>query len=309
MKKLILLILVIEIGGLILFSNVNAQEGKGIGISPLIFELAANPGDVLENQLKVYNPSNSTIGIKMEIEDFKASGELGHVALEPAETETYSIARWITSEPKEFVLGPAEQKFVKFTISVPQNAEPGGHYGSILAGTTAVVGGEFMGAAVAGRVGALVLLTVSGEMKEELAIKEFSIPYYSEKGPINFIIRFENKGTVHVKPVGFVTITNFFGKKVVDLELPQRNVIPNSIRRIETTWNQKWLWGGKYTATLNGSYGASNIPLTPVVITFWAFPWKVGLGILVFIILLILSRKRWVAALKVLIKGEKVIPQ
>jgi len=112
-----------------------------------------------------------------------------------------------------------------------------------------------------------------------------------------------------VKPIGFVTITNFWGKKVADIEFPQQNVIPNSIRRIETIWNQKWLWGGKYTATLSGSYGISNIPLAPTVITFWAFPWKAGLGILVVMILLILSRRRWLAALKILVKGEKALRQ
>ena len=307
MKKLGFLVLVFGIGifGLFLIGQVNAQGGRGVGISPLTFELTANSGDVIVNQLKVYNPSDSTIGIKMEVEDFTVAGEMGQVKIEPAETETYSIARWVKMEPEEFSLNPGEQKYVTFTISVPENAEPGGHYGSILAGTTAIVGGEFVGAAVAGRVGALVLISVSGEIKEDLMVKEFSNSGYSEYGPINFTIRFENKGTVHTKPKGFITIVNLFGKKVTDIEILQQNVLPDSVRKIETSWNKKWLWGGKYTATLSGSYGVDNTPFSPAVITFWAFPWKAGVGILIVIILLILSRRRWLAAFRVLIKGEK----
>jgi len=307
-NKIRFTLLIIGVGIIVLgaVSLVGAQGERGVGISPLTFELTANPGDVLTNQVKVYNPSDAVIGLKMEIEDFTVAGEIGHVKLEPAETETYSIARWITFEPEEFSLQPGEQKFVNFTISLPENAEPGGHYGAILAGTTAVVGGEFAGAAVAGRVGSLVLLSIAGEVKEEVIVKDFSCPNYSEYGPILFTIRFENKGTIHVKPRGFVTITNWLGKKVADVEFPQNNVLPNSIRKIETSWNQKWFWAGKYTATLVGSYGTANTPLTPTVITLWAFPWKAGLGILIVFILLILSRRRWIAAFRILIQGERV---
>jgi len=309
MKESRILILIIGIGifGLFLSNQVNAQGGRGVGISPLTFELTANPGDVIVNQLKVYNPSDSNIGIKMEVEDFTVTGEIGHVKIEPAETETYSIARWVTMNPEEFSLGPGEQKYVTFTIDVPEDAEPGGHYGSILAGTTAVVGEEFLGAAVAGRVGALVFFSVSGEIKENLVVREFYDTGYSEYGPIDFTMRFENTGTIHVKPKGYITIANWLGRKVVDIEIPQLNVLPDSIRKIETSWNQKWLWGGKYTATLSGGYGISNIPFSPVVITFWAFPWKAGIGILLVIIYFVLSRKRWITAFKILIRGEKAI--
>lgn len=310
MAKWKFLILLVGTGGLVsgLISQVNAQvEGRGIGITPLTFELTANPGDVLINQLKVYNPSSGIVGVGMEIEDFAVMGEAGHVRVEPAETETYSIARWVTFEPESFVLQPGEHRFVNFTISLPEGAEPGGHYGAILAGTTGVVGEEFIGAAVAGRVGALVLLTVSGEAIEDLTVKDFSCPNYSEYGPIAFSIRFENKGTVHVRPRGFVTITNWLDKKVADVEFPQNNVLPDSIRKIETSWEKKWLWVGKYTATLNGSYGTANTPFVPAVITFWTFPWKAGVGILLIIILLILGRRRWIAAFRILIKGEKAV--
>lgn len=309
MKKLSFPILVIGvlIFGLFFYVQINAQGEKGVGISPLTFEITANPGEVFTNQVKVYNPSDSTIGVKMEIEDFTVTGEIGHVITEPAETETYSIARWITFDPAEFALQPGEQKFVNFTISVPKNAEPGGHYGAVLAGTTAVIGGEFVGTAVATRVGSLVLLSVSGPVKEDLRVKEFLTPHYSEYGPIKFTIRFENKGTIHVKPKSIITITNWLGKKIADVEVPQNNVLPNSVRRVETVFNKKWFWAGKYTATLTGNYGISNNSLIPDVITFWAFPWKIGLGILIIIIFFILTRRRWIAALRVLIMGERKI--
>jgi len=284
---------VILIGALLIVSLffgifVIAQESttRGLAISPLTFELSANPGDSLENKIKVSNPSESTISIKMEVEDFTATGEMGYVVVEETENETYSLKKWVRTTPEEFTLKPGEQKFVTFIIDVPENAEPGGKYGSVLAAITGVVGPEGSGVAVAQKVGALVLLSVSGEIKEEIKVKEFFAPCFSEYGPIPFTLRFENTGTVHGRPRGLVSVTNIFGKQVANIEFPQKNVLPGAIRKVETSWNQNWLWGIKYQATLVGSYGASNIPLSAVV-NFWVFPWKIGLGILLVLILVV----------------------
>lgn len=310
MKGIKFLVLIIGIGlvGFVLTTQVNAQETTGISISPVTFELTANPGDVLTNNLKVYNPTDSIIGMKMEVEDFTVVGEMGEVRIKPAETETYSLARWITAEPDEFILEPKEQKFVSFTINIPENAEPGGHYGSILATTKRIISEEISGPSIAQKVGALVLLTVSGETKEELIVKDFSCSSFSEYGPIKFSIRFENTGTVHVRPKGFVTITDWQGKKAADVVFPQNNVIPGAIRKIETSWDKKWL-AGRYTATLIGNYGTANIPINPTVVTFWVIPWKISLAVLLALIIIIIffykTRRRWGAAVRILVKGEK----
>ena len=299
---------ILVIGGLILAPNVSAQFS--LGIAPLTFEITANPGDIVENYLKVYNPSPDTsVQIEMVIEDIAPTGEAGHVIVEPAETETYSLARWIETEPKEFSLAPREEKFVKFTINIPENAEPGGHYGTVIAGAKLVAGPRATGAAILPRVGSLVLLTVPGVMREELIVKEFIAPNYSEFGPIPFTIRFENTGTVHVKPTGYITVTNWLGQKVANIEFPSHNVLPRAVRKFEASLPQKWLFAGRYTATLTGNYGLSNVSLTPTVITFWVFPWKFGLGIFLvllgIIIFFLKTGKRWKMAMKVLVKGER----
>jgi len=305
MKGIKFLLIIFGIVGGLMF----AEVVMGITISPLNFELTANPGDVLSNKLKVYNSSSNIIVIKMEAEDFRAVGETGQVVVTPEEEMVYSLKRWIKIEPAEFTLEPREQKFINFIIEVPENAEPGGKYGSVLATVGGVIGGEgFTGSAIAQKVGALVLLIVAGEVEESLTVKEFTAPGFLEYGPVPFTIRFENKGTVHVKPRGFVTITNWWDKKVADVEFPQLNVIPGAIRKIETQWEDKWLFG-KYTATLVGSYGATNAPFSPPILTFWVFPWRIALVIFLISAFVIFffykTRKRWWAAIKILAKGEK----
>jgi len=304
MKTKSLTFLVLLIGG-IFFSQAVFAAAASLGISPVTFELTGRPGETIENYLKVFNPSGDIIGVKMQIEDIAPTGEEGFVTVEPPDTETYSLARWIITDPEEFELAPGEQKQVKVTLTIPQNAEPGGHYGTVLAATRAVMGSGTTGTAIVQRVGALILLIVPGEMKEILVVKDFSAPIFSEYGPINFSIKFENTGTVHLKPKGLITISNLLGRKSAEIPFPEKNVLPKGIRKLDVSWDKKLLWPGRYTAVITGNYGLDNAQISSQVITFWVLPWKLCLAALLILILLFLIRKRFVAAFKILIRGEK----
>jgi len=309
MKKVIIGFVVFALFSL---ANVgHAQEGKsGVTVSPLTFELTANPGDAINNKVKIYNPTEKIISIRVEAEDFVAVGEEGKVVttLEEDEDSTYSIRKWITLIPDEFTLEPGQEKIVDFIIEVPKDAEPGGKYGTILAGISGSISTEgITGAAISTKTGSLILLMVSGDYKEELEVNDFTAPSFLEYGPVPFEIKFQNTGSVHVRPRGFVVVTDIFGKKVAEFEFSQKNVIPGAIRRNEAIWDTKYLFG-KYTAVVVGNYGTGRIPFESRVITFSVFPWKIMLGVvvvlLIFILFVMKTKKRWGPALKILFKGE-----
>jgi len=262
-NKILLLTIFATIGTIFSFQT-NAQT-EGITISPLTFELVANPGYKLTNTVKLYNPSDNIISIKMSAEDFRATGESGQVIVEPQEDLTYSLKRWVKIEPTEFTLKSKEEKFVSFTISVPNNAEPGGKYGSILASTTGMIQKEAIGAAIAQKVGALLLLTVSGETKESLILKEFSLSESPES--VSFKVRLENNGTVHLRPKGLIVIENCQGKKIEDLEVPATNILPGAIRETDLSWNIK-SEDNCYNAYLAGTYGSGNESFSSEKINF-----------------------------------------
>jgi hypothetical protein len=126
-----------------------------------------------------------------------------------------------------------------------------------------------------------------------------TMPYatrrWFEYGPIDFLVRLRNTGSVHEKPVGTITVTNAFGKSVGSLNLNPNsgNVLPDSIRRFERTLNTKQLFGA-YTATLTLTYGSGQ-KLTAHT-SFWVVPWKlivlvlIGLVAVFFILRLVIRR-------------------
>lgn len=285
-----------------------APGGKGLTIIPPKFELFANPGDTVTEKIRVRNESDAPVTYAIVTEDFASSGEEGGVTLEePGSESGYSLATWLEPDRQDLILQPLEEATLTFNINVPRDAEPGGHYASLLfsSGGTDVPGA----ANVTQRIGSLVLLRVSGNVDENATIETFEAPSYSQSGPISLTLRVLNQGNVHIRPKGTIVITDLFGRKVEELPLNGANVLPGAVRKMTTEWNKDNLLG-RYTATLVATYGQQNLPLTAATkFTVMSPTAAVLLGIaliaaIIFIISLISGRGRLKKAFKALTSGD-----
>jgi len=296
--------------GAVVLALALTNNAEAVTISPLNFELNSNPGDTISNIIRVYNDVDSEITVNMEVQNFVAAGEQGQVLIKGAEdSDTYSLAKWVTLAPQTFTLAPRSSQMVEFTVRVPSDGEPGGHYASILASVSGSATGGGVG--VSQKVGALLLLSVAGEVYENLNLVDFNADSdFTEYGPEKLVARFRNDGTVHLKPRGFVLVKNVFGGEVAKLDLPQLNVLPQSARAVDIPLKDVNAKFGRYEATLAAIYGATNEPLSAVTI-YWVIPYKLlavyGAVILVLLILAYRGRRRLRMALRVLFKGEQKV--
>lgn len=309
MNKPLSLLASLPLAAVLIFSSVTpivAQNaGTRVSISPVTFNLTANPGDTLKEVIKVRNDNSSTQTVTISTENFVAVGEEGQVGLTEEET-TYSLASWINFDKTSYSLKSGEEIQVPFNIRVPFNAEPGGHYASVYAQVSAVSPGESSGSSIGQKIGSLLLLRVAGDVKETASIASFNVSKQVEGKPITFNIRAKNEGSVHIRPQGFVAVTDIFGKKVVDVKVNEQNVFPGAIRHMQAEW-KKPPFIGRYTANLLLYYGQNNQQLTAST-TFWIIPWKAlaiwGGAALVVLILLFAGRKRIGKSLKALVSGK-----
>lgn len=333
--------LLLTVASLLVLSNakthaVAAPSGaNGIAISPPSYELTGNPGDKIENVIKVTSASSTPIIYEALVEDFRVEGQEGQVTVSADDNNPNAFSKWFKIEPTTFALEPKQTAIIKFTITVPKNAEPGGHFASVLFQAKQIESSSSTGAQVLQRIGSLVLMNISGATTESGKVENFStktfegswenvvnedtkVITYSPRneitdkekpksafssGPIAFDLVLKNEGNVHYSPKGTVTIYNIFGQKVDELQIEPKNVFPGGgERRITVVWPKKNLWGLRYTAKVVALYGTKNQTLTSET-SFWAFPTTVGIGIIVGIILIILLRKRIIKAVKVIAKG------
>jgi hypothetical protein len=300
MKKLVtagLSILALLIGSFApaMFASAQANtNGQALEIAPPVVNLTADPGQTIKTQISLRDVSKGKLVVKGQVNDFVASGEDGtpKILLEDNDSNPYSLKKWISPLP-ELLLNPKQIENLPVTIKVPMNASPGGYYGVIrFTATPPELDGN--GVSLSASLGALVLLKVNGNVKENLSIEEFSMNSPGKSGslfestPLQFVERIKNTGNMHEQPTGQITITDMFGKKVatVNINLPPRNILPQSIRKFEQSLDSSVLGDkklfGKYTAELRVTYGANNQVVTSSK-TFWVIPYTL-IGIIILLV-------------------------
>jgi hypothetical protein len=260
----------------------------GIQISPVTYEFNINPGETITGKMLITNRNNETMDYALEVELFKNSSEDGVPSFEAVKPETgvTDLTSWVSfPEGTTGSIDVNKDKEVNFTITVPGDAEPGGHYGAIFAKQTKpiITGSNAVG--VVARVGALVLVSIPGEVSNDAQIIEFNAPKIVWKGPVDFSMRVKNNGSVHYNSSGKANIKNIIGK-AFDIDLGTHIVLPKNIRAYSANWGNKYPFG-YYKVTPTTTDGEGNIVSgTPVII--WAIPLIIVIPSLIGLILLIL---------------------
>lgn len=274
----------------------NAQNtnstGQGFQISPVLVELNSDPGQTHVINIKLKNVTANTLVSKSQVNNFGSKGENGdpEIFLSDNDKSTYALKNWVQKIPN-YTFATQESRTIPVKISVPTSAEPGGHYGVIrFSGVAPELADDQSAVALSASIGTLVLVRVSGDVKEVAKIEDYYAAQngkksgFFETGPITFVERISNTGNVHIKPMGSIVVKDMFGKTTASLKVndPPKNVLPESIRRFEQELNNKWLFG-RYSAQLDLNYGTTGQVLKSTLV-FWVIPWKLILAILLLII-------------------------
>jgi hypothetical protein len=270
----------------------NAEGGQALEVAPPIINLTADPGQTINTQIIVRNISNGELSIVNEINDFIAADENGapKVIIDEEIDNPYSLKAWI--EPiKELKLASKKTEKLNVTIRVPKNASPGGYYGAVrFSGIPSSLEGT--GVSLSASIGSLLMIRVSGDTKQEMAVEEF---YTSHKGynssvfegkPIDFSVRLKNNGNVFEKPRGQILIYDMFNNLIaaVNVNLSSSNVLPDSVRKFDQTLDSATLGTrmlfGQYTAKLKMTYGADYKQTVETELTFWVIPYTLILTVI-----------------------------
>lgn len=305
MKK-IFLITIFFLAGFLL-----SQSAQATTISPLIVEIDLDPGQVDQTIMKIFNETDQDLYLNGSIETFQPKGEGGEAEILPADVANESIS-WLKLPLNSIALNPGEAIQVPLIIDIPSNAGVGGYYFAIMWETVAGPKLENNQVGISSRVGTLILLKINGEVQEELKISSFNLKnkgkFYNSL-PIVFLSHLKNSGNIHLKPQGHITIKNIFGQvsEVLPFNNQNGNILPQSIRRFETTWpnnlssdKHNFLSGlkfefknfifGKFTAQLQLDYGSQPQRNYSEEIGFWIIPWRISLSLLVVVILFLVIR-------------------
>ncbi len=291
-KSMLLTVLLIMVLSLTLLPVMPVEAARGIKIVPSLVDDLVEPGEVLKKSIRVTNIAETPATMYAMVMDFKPTGEEGKARLiAPNSEEGAFIASWINITQEPITFEPGEERTIPYTIAVPENAGPGGHYGAISLGTKAPKarpGDAEKGAAVSisQQAVSLVLLQVAGEVSEKAMVREFTTDknFYSTPFETKFTTRIENMGNTHIRPRGMIEIKDMFGKPVTSIPVNDKeaNILPESLRKFESVWRGERGFG-RYEASLALSYGTpvnlggEGKKTLSIKTYFWIFPMKIML--------------------------------
>lgn len=271
-----------------------AQE-TGISITPAVIEETLDPGTEKKYTVSIHNLNASDQTYYLFTRNISGVRDGGVPVFAPnnGEVTGYELSDWITLPVTEIHLPGDGVTSVDFTMSVPENASPGSHFGGVFISVDPPKI-ESSGAAVGYQVANIISIRVSGDAVEKASIRQFSTSkflYGSQN--VEFLVRIENNGNVLVRPSGPLEVFNMLGNKVgtVMFNESQSGVFPNGTREFSgLKWTGDSVGFGRYEAILSPVYGDLGAKKTmSSTVTFWILPMNIigpAFGVLAFILII-----------------------
>jgi len=292
------------------------SSAHALTITPVRLEIKGEPGQVVKQEMTLINEQAVPVTYYSSFANFEAQGDTGSPAFVVAKAD---IGTWMkTSE--SITLGPNESKAIAINIAIPTDASAGGHFGAIFWGTAPneTTPGQL---AISAKTGMLILLSVSGDVKEAGGLADFMTvgnKFWYNTLPVSFEYRFRNDGGDRIKPVGKITIrdTVYIPADRLDANPVQGNILPSSMRKFKVDWIKYsepageplatsafgkffhkvgYQWKnfalGLYFAKIDITYGSQGQHATDQV-KFFVFPWQLVIVIVVVLVLVLWGSKK-----------------
>jgi hypothetical protein len=275
------------------------SSANGFRISPIRQSLTIDPGTSQKMLISLTNTTALPVNARAIINDFVASADENgdaRILLNDNDKALSNSFKSLITTIDDVALGPNEKKDVPVTVAVPAKAAPGGYFGVIRFTPSNKDGGNV---ALTASVGTLVLVRVPGAVTEKLELVQLGVTSGKKTGgfytsaPTTAFVRLKNTGNVHVQPFGRLLIKDSSKKEVASFEFnpadntsQRSNVLPNSIRRYETSLGDH-KWFGKYTVQVNLGYGINTSDLISAETSFWVIPtWVIVIAGVVLLLIL-----------------------
>lgn len=206
---------------------------SSITLSPAVAKPKFDTGQTISKNLTVINDGNQAYTFLVSAAPFSVKDE----QYDPDYTTVNKVTKayqWVQFSKTSFKLKPGESVKVPYTINVPSDAAPGGHYAVLFAEPQPPVGQQ-NSVTRKKRVGSLLYMTVNGDIKLSGKVDSWSTQLWQKKTPITSDLRIQNTGNTHFQADLSVSYSNIFGKKKFTLN-QQALILPGTTRELPINW-------------------------------------------------------------------------
>ena len=179
--------------------------------------------------------------------------------------------KWVQFDKTSYFVEPGKTIEVPYTIRVPKDAAPGGHYGVLFAETQPTESAQGTSIIRKKRVGAILYATVDGNVKTSGKLQSIDAPFFQFKSPLTIRQRVSNSGNTDFQVSSNVTAKDIFGGLKYKSS-KEATVLPSSTRQIINDW-QDPSWIGLYKVDVSTKFLDTNSTSTHYVllIPIWVY--------------------------------------
>jgi hypothetical protein len=160
------------------------------------YSYAINPGGQVHDAMVVANRGKTPLHLAVYAADGFTTDN-GQVDLLVKDKKSLGVGAFVHADHDQLAIKPGESVEIPFTATVPDNATPGDYVGGIVTSLSQTAGAESIN--VDRRLGIMIKMRVSGELKPNLAIEDLGVDYSGSanpfaKGAANVTYRIHNTG-------------------------------------------------------------------------------------------------------------------
>lgn len=296
---------------LLVTTSAQAQSSNGLGVSPRK-DYTVQPGKTISDTLYISNLSlRQDLQVELRVLDFGAQNETGAPALQldPNAPQTPWSLKPFVKLPATVKVGAGKSANVPISVTIPEDQGAGSYYSAIQYSAVNPETKERVN--ISASTASLVFVTVPGETKEQMVMKQFGAwesneqntdgtfkSFFMGSAPKEFAYRLQNNGNVAERPTGSIVVKNIFGRTVKEIEdanARKQLVLIGQTRRVQvcmkssvleskapngqqaeqTVCDDPGLWPGRYTAQVALYYGLNGASTQEIQAstTFWYIPW------------------------------------
>lgn len=213
-------------------SAVSASLQGSLEVSPLRVELSAAPGSTVTQAVSLTNTGTGPVRVRARLSDWDLARDGAPQFEGVREGGSYSATAWVRIAPPEQVLPPGKEGTVRFSVSTPSNAQPGGYRTGILF--------EFLPAPLdprargrdvqfRSRIATLIYVNL-GEPPASVELTDLQVRRLQEQTQIVATLR--NTGRRNVRTKGTLALLDAGGTTVSQVPVPDVPVLPESEREL-----------------------------------------------------------------------------
>ncbi|MFD7612926.1 WxL protein peptidoglycan domain-containing protein [Streptomyces sp. NPDC059828] len=218
---------------------------SGLGKRPY-FYLTAEPGTTVTDKVTVSNKTSGPLSFLLYAADAYNTERDGGFAVRTLKEPQRGVGAWAKPEREKVTVPAHGSVTVPYTLTIPENAEPGDHPGALVALDERIARGSGGSVAVGIQraVGARVYLRVNGPTMPALTVEDIAYepdrPLVPGTGESSALISYtlHNRGNITLNPKVALRAEGLFGRTLLarDLTKIPSELLPRQRIRLTERW-------------------------------------------------------------------------